>query len=471
MQYDNWNRQTIKIADIDLDPENIRLDIDQKTQEDLMADLFANEDAMEVLESIARNGIYPDEQPIVVKDGSRYMMLEGNRRLAALKALNNPSLIKSLTSKISILAATFPGIDSIEVQVAPGKAEVQRHLANRHTAVTRRAWKPLRQAYFYTALLKNGKSVTDLLQEFPGVDIQKFVRNWEMHQLLSSVSIGDHELDKKVRDQRNFPISTLSRLFDDKSFRAAYGIEFDADGHLKLPADRTKLDAALKKIATDIVDKNSASPIDTRTLNNEKGIAAYREKLEAGTQPAGPTNDADAAGPAGTLTLSTPAATAPTVPSVPPTPTTTMPTTPRTKLAPANITMTITSPGMQRLLKELQDINYRQFPISAHDSLRTFLECALKCYFDAKGHTLTSRRGGFVHLDQVLDEFGTDANGWGTPATRQIARRIRSTPKMVSYSAEFLNANNHNPDVFPSPDEVKQAWGSMESLFRVILNP
>ncbi len=42
---------------------------------------------------------------------------------------------------------------------------------------------------------------------------------------------------------------------------------------------------------------------------------------------------------------------------------------------------------------------------------------------------------------------------------------------MSSYSAQFLNATNHNPDIFVTPREVEDAWEAMEPLFRHILNP
>jgi hypothetical protein len=476
MPYDGWRRQRVNVADIDLDPENIRLDVDQKTQDDLMADLFTNEDAMEVLESIARNGIFPDEQPIVIKDGERYVMMEGNRRLAAMKALNNPNLIKAFAQKISLIAATFPGINEIEVQVAPGRDEVQRHLANRHTNVTRKAWSPLRQAYFYTALLKNGKTVKQLLQEFPGVDIQKFVRNWDMHQLLASVSTGDAALDKKVRDQRKFPITVLSRLVDDKAFQAEFGISFDSDGHLKITGDRAKLDAVLAKIARDIVDKSSDDQIDTRKLNDDKLRAPYIDRLKTAAQS--PTKPTSAAG---TMPSQAPTPTPAPTPaaSAAPTPATISPTLPptlpspgrRRVLAPADMTTTLTSVGVQRMLYELQTINHHKFPIAAHDMLRSFLECSLKAYFKHKNHTVAPNRSGFVQLDGLLADFTNLTLGLGDTGTIQVANRIRNKNSWVAYSATFLNATNHNQDIFPTPTEVEDAWDGMDPLLRYILNP
>ena len=42
---------------------------------------------------------------------------------------------------------------------------------------------------------------------------------------------------------------------------------------------------------------------------------------------------------------------------------------------------------------------------------------------------------------------------------------------MTSYSAQFLNATNHNPSVFAVDKDVEIAWDRMEKLFRYILNP
>ncbi len=42
---------------------------------------------------------------------------------------------------------------------------------------------------------------------------------------------------------------------------------------------------------------------------------------------------------------------------------------------------------------------------------------------------------------------------------------------MISYSAQFMNATNHNPSVFAVDKEVEDAWDTMEKLFRYILDP
>jgi hypothetical protein len=120
------------------------------------------------------------------------------------------------------------------------------------------------------------------------------------------------------------------------------------------------------------------------------------------------------------------------------------------------------------MLVELQDIDYRRFPNAAHDLLRSFLECSLKAYFDENGKAVKPTRGPYVYLDQVLNEFVSEMATAGNQKLRQVASRIKGNAQMTSYSTLFLNATNHNPDIFATPPEVKEAWDAMEPLFRFI---
>jgi hypothetical protein len=124
------------------------------------------------------------------------------------------------------------------------------------------------------------------------------------------------------------------------------------------------------------------------------------------------------------------------------------------------------------MLFELQEIDYRRFPNASHDLLRSFLECSLKAYFEHHKRPVTAAKaGGFVYLDRVLDEFIKEMKTTNNRRLEQVASRIRGNSKMTSYSTLFLNATNHNPDVFATPEEVKDAWDAMDALFRFILQP
>lgn len=72
---------------VDLDPKNPRLgDIEVATQDKLQKILLAEPHyAMDLVESFVENGFIEYEPLIVREEGARYVVIEGNRRLAAVK--------------------------------------------------------------------------------------------------------------------------------------------------------------------------------------------------------------------------------------------------------------------------------------------------------------------------------------------------------------------------------------------------
>ncbi|MGO4884916.1 MAG: ParB N-terminal domain-containing protein [Bryobacteraceae bacterium] len=82
---------------LDFDPNNPRLaedGIKSPTESQIIVALAEMADLSEVVESIAANG-YIDIEPIIVQRiGDRFRVLEGNRRLAAIRILQQPSLAK-----------------------------------------------------------------------------------------------------------------------------------------------------------------------------------------------------------------------------------------------------------------------------------------------------------------------------------------------------------------------------------------
>ena len=105
--YGDWPKPKVKVTDLFLDPENIRLGLELKSsQEALINDLFSNEKAMRVLESIASDGFFPDEMPVVIKEGKKYIVIDGNRRLAALKVLGRPEIVPTKENAVRELIKT-----------------------------------------------------------------------------------------------------------------------------------------------------------------------------------------------------------------------------------------------------------------------------------------------------------------------------------------------------------------------------
>ena len=88
----------MKVSDLSFDVDNPRLpefDLNGNgTEIDIIRVLWEAMDVREVLMSIAASGFFPHEPLIVAQEGEKNVVIEGNRRLAAVKVLLDPSLIE-----------------------------------------------------------------------------------------------------------------------------------------------------------------------------------------------------------------------------------------------------------------------------------------------------------------------------------------------------------------------------------------
>ena len=95
----------VPVEQLRLDPGNPRLigDGNDISDEAIIARLYRAAELTELLESISTNG-YLDIEPLVVMDdpdpeSGRLIVLEGNRRLAALRLLREPDLVGGIRSR------------------------------------------------------------------------------------------------------------------------------------------------------------------------------------------------------------------------------------------------------------------------------------------------------------------------------------------------------------------------------------
>ena len=104
----------VPVEQLRLDPGNPRLigDGNDITDEAIIARLYRAAELNELLESISTNG-YLDIEPLVVMEDpnpgdSRLIVLEGNRRLAALRLLREPNLVGEILSREGLRISVPP---------------------------------------------------------------------------------------------------------------------------------------------------------------------------------------------------------------------------------------------------------------------------------------------------------------------------------------------------------------------------
>jgi hypothetical protein len=457
MALHEWPNDVVDVVSLVLDERNVRLDLGDATpsQEAIIEDLFINQDAIELAQSIALHGLFPNDLPIVIIESGQMIVVEGNRRVAALKGLLNPDIIPRYRSRLDNLGSQIEGspISAITVVVAPSREAAMKVVARIHTTSSRKPWPTLRQAYFYYAQVESGRRTTSELQsDYPGVDVPRFVRMWQMHTIARSIDYGNADDARRVANQTHFPISTLERVYASDSFKDRFRVSFSDAGDVSIGSDRQSFDNAYRSVILDIVNK----VVTSRRLNTEEQIRRFLDRWAPQTLA-----KADQDSSASEFQ-----------PKDVPTPQRR-----RRRLAPKDLACSLPYPAIRRMLDELKGIDYYKFPNAAHDLLRSFLECSLKAYFDHRRIQVPRRaqgKTGYAYLKDVL-EFAEGHFGQEKRALVQVIRVIHGAAGGIQgayvFSEDFLNAINHNHAVFSTGDQVKAAWDQMEPLLRYVVDP
>lgn len=148
--------QIVKVEDLLLDPENPRLPESVIRTQQSMLDYIAETTSIEeLMEAISENDYFPGEPLIVIpslEDENKFIVVEGNRRLTALRLLTDPQSCSEpglRMRSISKDAAHRP--DKVPVICRQDRQEVLPYLGYRHITGVK-AWDPLAKARYIEQL-------------------------------------------------------------------------------------------------------------------------------------------------------------------------------------------------------------------------------------------------------------------------------------------------------------------------------
>ncbi len=169
---DNRSIEWIDVADIHLDNKNPRLpkSIQDSGEKSILNWIFQNGSLMELMISIAENGYFVGEPILVVPHSTlkgKYTVVEGNRRLSAVKILNNPDLVSKKENAIAEIISNSK--KAIPTQLPALKfndeSETLDYLGYRHITGIKQ-WSPLAKAIYLDKLFKARKNVKDIDEKY-----------------------------------------------------------------------------------------------------------------------------------------------------------------------------------------------------------------------------------------------------------------------------------------------------------------
>lgn len=486
-----WQELDLKVlGDLHLDDHNVRLEnSDNKVEADLLQDLFANENVLSLVSRIASVGFLTHELPIAVKRRTRYVVVEGNRRVAALKAIQNPMLVPAYQARIKEITSSIPkaqlrGLASVRVKIAPNPEQANQLIAALHTGEQRRAWTPARQAAFFQAQIDAGRTYDELVNRYPTVEVAKFVFRSHVLRLIRDTVFDDAELNDYVTspDWRRSS-STIERIYDTRDFIDLTGMRMDK-GLFK--HDLT--DEQAKGVATVIVRGMKEKNLNTRTIN-KVDTPRFRQLMSDLRQAVGVPDPGQGSGPSGSPKGgggngggASGGGASGGGGGGKPAPKPTLKAKPKQKVKSfleVNLSVPASwSLALHKQFEELTILDYQRMPNTAYLALRAVLEKSVKQYAEAKGvdiATAVNTKGAYVQLHHALTWFEDHVVANGPKPLLQPLRKVR-TGKSLNWgnyasTKDAMDAANHNHTFLVSPSEVLDLWDSIEPLLRELLTP
>jgi hypothetical protein len=270
----------VKIEFLEFDPGNPRLieeGITDPSDERIIRALADTSDLTEVIQSIASNGYFDIEPLIGMKVGKKWRILEGNRRLAAIRLLEDPALAKgtgiSVPDVTAKIKATF---QEVSVYAVKNKDEAREYIGFKHINGPHR-WDALAKARFAADWYLKSKVSLDKIATRLGDNHATVAR------LVSGMFVLDQAKDTKLFDisdrypGKKFAFSHLYTALTRSGYREFLGLPDDwrIDEPEKNPVPKSHLDQ-LKLVLTWLYGSKAdqVKPVITSQNPDIKNLAA-----------------------------------------------------------------------------------------------------------------------------------------------------------------------------------------------------
>jgi len=426
-----------------LDVENPRHDV--LTSQDVTIRQMAADQGdhlVNLAKDIVAHGLDPSASPIVMPDPSsdRLIVLEGNRRILALKLLTDSSLAKRVLTaaqhdQLRRLTTEFRKQPIVKVRCVQvdSRDEATHWIELRHTGPNKGVglvtWDPESKERFKRRLGRSGYNKLAL-------EIVEYLR-------------GSPSLDSTTRASLDkVDLTNLARLANDPDVREALGVRAQ-DGTLATDLPHNEVTKGLTRVVRDLSSDDFTVDQIKNKADRKKYVKSLARKdlpdLTKGTGthlsllPEGPPSAAPSKAPRRkALPLSTS----------------------RKTLIPPRLAVQIPHPRLNAMFHEGQGLEVERFPNCGAAILRVFLELSVDEYAAGK------HIAGFSPNSALRVKLATVANYMKAQAilAEDVLKPVylAAQSQHLPFSTNTLNAYMHNRNVNPRPSELKSTWDDMQ---------
>lgn len=280
IDYSSWSTRLLSIDNLKLDVKNPRFSYQstkEMNQTEIVKYLIENHAVYELANAIAINGYLLNEEPIVCKEGDSYVVLEGNRRVAACKILLNPYKFLS-PQRAKELSKYDPIDDKLRCNIAPTRRDADTLIYNKHTGIPLQKWDKVSQDAFLANLLQSENLSAEQVAyklSVPASEIRKALRRHSIHQYSIKLFQSDPYELEQIREQ-SFPITNFERFYDDERGLNFLGLTFGSNGEIQKRLPDDEFNRRFKFIVNQILSQDLTS----RTFNNEEDKKEYFSTIQ-----------------------------------------------------------------------------------------------------------------------------------------------------------------------------------------------
>lgn len=421
----------VRITNIMLDDENPRLgkpDVGTRWSQSAILEHFAaNKKIQNLAEDIATRGLNPSKRPIVMAapgNKKSFVVLEGNRRLAATKMLETPRLAgtSSAIKKFQELSKqSVQQPDEIECVVVMDRKEADHWVRMEHGL---------------------GKDGTSTLEWGPSEKSRYQERVHGEGRYSKSTALVDTLADAGMIDSataRKTPITTLDRLLNDPDVRTGLDLDFQ-----NISIGDHNRDAVLRVI----------SDLATGSVKVDKVKTKEQRRKYIAKVMADPSSRASASKAQST------SATRSTQRSKPQKPHHL-----RKHLIPSDFRPTIKQNRLAEIYDELRRLSVDDYTNAASVLFRSFVEIAVWDYYQRKGWSLTGHLAAAVKKSaKTLASEGHIPQG----VESVVIRAADDDDSFISVKA--LHQFVHGPYDHPTPKQLNRIWSGLQPYLVALLS-
>ncbi len=447
--------QEIEVKKLLFDVSNPRHDI-LGSQTETLGEiiLIQKRKLLKLAKDIVDFGINPADLTIVTPggdDGDKFVVVEGNRRLAALQLLSDPSMAalgydSRDINKFKAYGEKYKNspIESLTCVVFGQRDDANHWIELRHNGENEGRgvvpWGAKEKARFSELLGK----------PFPAFQVLEFVKK------NANLNKEDLEYLKKPN------ISSIKRLISDPDVRETLGIDI-TDGYVNTNLPPGEIINGLTKLVMDFATQRKT--VDY--IRHKEDRAYYLSEFTEEDLPDVNANPVE--------TWKVQSQTVPIKPRVVPSkgvsgavsgkknvPLSTS----RKRLIPSSCVLGIKqAPRINKIYRELRDLEIDHFENSSAVMFRVFLELSLEEYARKNQIPFDKYTGLSAMLQKVAEHMKT--NNFMTP-TELKPIRVAYSSKDSMFSSDTLHAYVHNPDFAPKSKDLKITWDNFEKFFKAM---